>query len=195
MIDKKIINKPMKLYKIAVRYAKALFDLAQEQNILDLVKNDVDLVIDTFSKSRELTTIMQNPVIKNDKKQAIIRQIFGEKVHKITTEFLCITIAKGRCPILLQILQEFIEMYKDFNNIITAYVKSPIKLDAESKAKIMEIISRSTKRKVELHEEIDESLIGGFIIRFAHKQYDASIRKQLLDLSKQFKQNIQFSNI
>ena len=185
----------MKLYKIAVRYAKALYDLAQEQKILDAVKSDVDLVMNTFTKSRDFEIMMQNPVIKNDKKQAITCQIFQEKLQKITLEFLCITISKGRGPILLEILEEFIEMYKDFNNIITAYVTAPIKLDAASKAKIIEIISKSTKRKVELHEAIDTSLIGGFVIRFAHKQYDASIRKQLLDLSKEFKHDIPNSNI
>lgn len=185
----------MKLYKIAVRYAKALYDLAQEQNILEAVKTDVDLVINTFVKNRDFTIMMQNPVIKNDKKQVITRQIFQEKLQKITIEFLCITISKGRGPILTEVLNEFIEMYKDFNNIITAFVKSTVKLDEKSRKEISEIITRSTKRKVELREEIDNSLIGGFIISFAHKQYDASIRKQLLDLSKEFKQDIQHSNI
>lgn len=185
----------MKLYKIAVRYAKALFDLAQEKNNLEAVKADVDLVMNTFLKSRDFEIVMQNPVIKNDKKQAIIRQVFQENLQQITIAFLCITISKGRGPILLEVLEEFIEMYKDFNNIITAYVKSPIKLDEASKNKIIELVGKRTKRKVELHEEIDSSLIGGFVIRFAHKQYDASIRKHLLDLSNEFKHDIQYSNI
>ncbi len=174
--------------QVASRYAKSLIDLAKEQNALEKVKADIDFFTVTLRKNPKLQAVLKNPIISLDKKAAILKAIFGDKVHKIISEFFRIVVRKGRSQILYATAHEFINEYNRRNNIVNATVTSAAQLSDENKKRMETLIAQATKGRVLLTARTNPDLIGGFILKVGDKQFDASISSQLKKLKKEFDQ-------
>lgn len=177
----------MSEFKVASRYAKSLIDLAREENAIEAVRQDMAQVIEVMKESSQLRAVMANPIIKTDKKQAIIKEIFGDKIHKSVAAFFDIMIRKGRAGVLYSTSLEFIEAYNREKNIVLAKVVSAAPLSTEHTAQVKELISKETKGEVILENEVNPDLIGGFIITIGDKQIDTSILGKLNKLEKHLK--------
>ena len=175
--------------KVATRYAKSLFDLANEKNLLDQVSADMKLINTTCVENKELVNVLKSPVINTDKKQLVLKEIFESKVNKMTSAFLNLLAAKKRERDVPEIAAAFHELYKKHKNILTAVVTTAFGLDDELRKKVYEVIKGSSKSEVELVEKIDNKIIGGFIIRVGDKQDDTSIRTKINKLNRIFKEN------
>lgn len=180
----------MKDSKIASRYAKALFDLAVEQNLVEQIRNDMDLIFNTCKSSKDLVLMLKSPVVRFDRKQKVIHALFDNKVNKVTMSYTDIIIKKGREKYLMEIAGFFIDFYKSYKGIVTVQVQSAEPLEEAIKNKIISLISGQTKGTVELVEEINPALIGGFILTYDNKQYDATILNQLNKLAREFEKNL-----
>ncbi len=176
--------------KVATRYAKSLIDLALEQNALEEIKKDMLFFVDTLKANAELMAVLKNPIIPLAKKNAITSAIFGEKVHKTTAAFLKIVIDKGRAEIIYGTAKEFLNQYLTFNKIYKAKVTSAIALTKEQVAEINTIVEEAVGGTVILKQEIDDKLIGGFILTVGDKQIDNSIANSLFKLKKEFAQKV-----
>lgn len=177
----------MSEFKVASRYAKSLIDLAREENALEAIRQDMVQVIEVMKENSQLRAVMSNPIIKLDKKQAIIDQIFGGKVHKAVASFFNIMIRKGRAGILYATASEFVEAYNREKNIVMAKVVSAAPLSADHYAQVQELIKAETKGEVILDNQVNPDLIGGFIITIGDKQIDTSILGKLNKLEKHLK--------
>lgn len=177
----------MSSYRIASRYAKSLIDLAIDQQKLDTVLQDIQLFI-TAAKHREFEVLLKSPIVKPDKKQKVMELIFKSKVDPLTYSFLSIILRKGRESQLVEIAAEFIKQYRDIKGISIVNIQSAEPLSEEAiqaiRKKLVE--SKLTHHNIEFQTSIDKSLIGGFVISFEDKLYDASIKHQLDELRKQF---------
>ena len=180
----------MKEKKVAKRYAKALFDLAVEQNVLEKIKADALLINSVCVSNRDFMLVLRSPIIKDVKKIKIMKDIFGNHVQKMTLSFMNIITRNRRERILPEIANQFIEIYKEHNNIITAQLTTAVELGSEVSNKINALLREQTKAEIELHENVEDSIIGGFVLEFDEKQYDASVVKYLQDLRKEFDKNI-----
>ncbi|MEP7171559.1 MAG: ATP synthase F1 subunit delta, partial [Bacteroidota bacterium] len=112
----------MKGLKLATRYAKSLIDLAVEQKMLERVFDDMKLVNDSCKASRELLVALQSPIIKTDKKQAILKGLFADKVSDVTMRFLNIIAEKKREMYIPEIANSFVNQYKEIKQIKTAEI-------------------------------------------------------------------------
>lgn len=176
--------------KIAGRYAKALFDFAKEKNIIESVKTDIMIISDVCRMSRDFILFLRTPVIKESKKVAVIRALFEGKIQETMLIFLN-TITKNRRENLIPVIaKEFIEIYKAHKNIITAEITTATNLSNEVRDKIVGIIKKATRSEVELIHKTDDSIIGGFILAFKDKQYDASLLRQIQNLRQEFNINL-----
>lgn len=175
---------------VASRYAKSLIDLAVETKQLEEVANDMRLIKQVCLENREFVILLESPVVKTDKKMAIFKSIFGGKISVTTQAFLDIVARKRREGYIDNIAYAFDEQYKLYKNITTAVVTTAVPLDAATKTKISELVSKNASGKVELIEKIDKSLVGGFILTVNDKQVDASIKRKLNDLRKNFSTNL-----
>jgi F-type H+-transporting ATPase subunit delta len=169
---------------VASRYAKSLLDLAVEKSQLEAVYADMMQVKSVCDNSKEFVTFLNSPIIKADKKVASIKAIFEGKISAITLGFLTIVANKRRESIISQIAESFIEQYRTQKNIFTAVVVSAKGLDATTKQQALDLVKSQLKGEVELVEKIDESIIGGFVLRIGDKQIDRSVSKQLSTLKK-----------
>lgn len=175
---------------VAHRYANALLELAENQNVVeDIYKNAQDLSA-LLKSNRELLNLFKSPLISSDKKEKIITKIFADKINPLFFEFIKLLCKKRRENILYEILHQLIIEYKKRNGIISAQLITAFKFDEELKKSILnKIIQFEHASKIELHEIIDEKIIGGFILKTDNEQIDASVQSQLNKLYQKFIQN------
>ena len=175
--------------QVASRYAKALIDLAAEQNVLEPVKNDIELFLDTCRVNPQLQAILKNPIISLDKKANILDGLFGDKLNTMILSFFKIVIRKGRAEVLYGTGKEFISQYNILKNIVKAMVTSASPLSSDNISQIEEVVKQATKGEVILTAKVDPELIGGFILKVGDKQFDTSLSSKLNKLNKEFQQN------
>ncbi|MBD2723721.1 MULTISPECIES: ATP synthase F1 subunit delta [Hymenobacter] len=176
--------------RVAARYAKSLLDLGKEMGTLDSVKADMDLLSKAMAESRELRLLLRNPIVKHDKKLAILKAIFGGKVSDMTMRFFTILTEKNREAALESMGTEFQVQYNAMQGIQMAEVTSATPLTAASRAEMEKLVTQQTGlTEVKLTEKVDPSLIGGFILRVGDNQIDDSVRTSLRKLRTSLQEN------
>ena len=173
-------------FRVASRYAKSLIELADEQGVLEEVYNDMKLFADVCRENHDFVLMLKNPVIKGDKKKAILKSVFEGKVHKLTLAIFDIMTRKKREAILPQVANQFRQQYKDLKQIGVATVTTAVELTDELRKEMKQMAGRiSGKKSIELKEIIDEDIIGGYILKMGDQQIDDSIRTKLNSLAKE----------
>ena len=180
----------MKETRIAKRYAKALFDLSLEYKILDKVKSDMEVVVSVCEQNKDFRLLMKSPIVNSEKKEAIIKAIFGKNFQKMSLHFLIIIIRKRREANIKIIAEKFIDLYKEYNHITTTSLKTTVEINDEIRKEIIDLMKKQTKGEIELIEKINKDLIGGFILDFDNMEYDASILREIKNLKKEFDKNL-----
>jgi F-type H+-transporting ATPase subunit delta len=175
---------------VASRYAKSLIDLAQEQSALEATKQDMTFFVDTLKANSELQAVLRNPIISHDKKNKVLQAIFGGKVSSSTSAFFKIMVDKSRAEILYPTGKEFVNQYNLKNNIVTAKVVSAVALSEANKQQIISEVKSLTNGQVILQEQVDASLIGGFVLTVGDRQIDTSVSTSLQKLKKEFAQKV-----
>lgn len=181
----------MSIEKVASRYAKSLLELADENKKLDVVMKDIQF-FDKVVENKDFYLLMKSPVVPKDKKLKIFSSIFESRLDPLTLGFLRITIQKGREDLLPGMSDSFLAQYKALHKITTVTVTTvapaePAFLDTLKKN--LEKAS-TTKDTIELITKTDPDLMGGFILEWDDKKYDASVRYKLSELKKDFKKNV-----
>lgn len=181
----------MSVTRIASRYAKSLIDLAQDKNVLEAVKSDMDTLKSAVA-NREFDLMLKSPIISGDKKKSIIDALFKEKVNTLSLMFFKGTVDKGREGYLGNIANEFIAQYKSNKGISSIKIVTANKLSDAAVAAIEKKLndSASTSHTLEIESKVDPKLLGGFIIEFDDKRYDASVSHKLAELRKGFDKNL-----
>lgn len=179
----------MKGTRAAVRYAKALKELALEQGVLEKVCDDMKLISSVCQSNHDFAVVLDSPIIKIDKKQAILKEVFNGKICKLTELFIQILAAKRRESYIEAIAIEFIKQFKEHKKILSAVVTTAYGLDEELRKKVLEVVQGSGHSEIELVEKINDKLIGGFTLQVGDKRVDASLAKQIRKLSQSFNEN------
>ncbi len=175
---------------IAERYAKSLFELALDTGKVEQVNNDMELIIDVCRNNKDFRQMLLSPIIRPDKKIAVMDAIFSAKIEKLTRQFYRLISNKRREKYLESIAREFIVKYKKYRNIHVIEIRSAVPLSKDIKEKIIKIIETRRKETVELIEIIDKNLIGGFIVSDESGRYDASLTTMIKKLRKEFEENL-----
>jgi F-type H+-transporting ATPase subunit delta len=176
--------------RVASRYAKSLLELADEKGKLEDVHKDM-MLLDTICKeNHDFTLALRNPVVKNDKKYAILEAIFKGKVDDLTLAIFAIICRKNRASFLPLVSVEFHRQYNVCKSIEQATITTAVKLDKSLVASFKEIVKQiSTEKHVELEEVIDEEIIGGYVLKVGDRQIDDSIKSKIKELELKFSKN------
>ncbi len=172
----------MSVSLVAERYAKALFELALEKSVVEEVYKDSLLISKACEESKELRLLLKSPIVNSGKKLAILQDIFGGNIHPLTLTYLLIMVRKNRESFIPAIATQLVELYQVYRNILTVHFKSPVLPDEDIRKQVMELMEKYTHSEIDLKAEIDESLIGGFVLNWQDKQYDASIRREIEEM-------------
>ncbi|MDX1590568.1 MAG: ATP synthase F1 subunit delta [Balneolaceae bacterium] len=172
--------------KAARRYANALIVTAIEQDLLEEIKEDMQLIHQTISDSSELTLFLKSPLIKNDVKKSALESIFEDKINNLTSNLISILSDKSRENLLFGISEGFMELYNDHHNIIEVDVKTAFDLDDKQKKSLISELEKVTGKTIEMRIEKNEDLIGGLSVRIEDTVYDGTAKYKLNQLKHKF---------
>jgi F-type H+-transporting ATPase subunit delta len=176
--------------RLAARYAKSLVDIATEQQQLTNVYEDMKLIQRICKSNPDFVAVLVSPVIKSDKKGKIIESITESRVSKLTGAFIDLLVRKGRENSLPEIAGAVISQYNALNNIHKVKITTAVPMSAELQNAIVAKVKSSTSLKnIELETAVKDELIGGFVLEMENSLVDASILRDLKDVSKQFLNN------
>lgn len=168
----------MKSTKSAIRYAKALLELSIENSNLDEVSSDMKRIVESSNETNDFKVFLSSPVIKSDKKIKVLKVLFVG-FEKLTSSFIDLITKNKREYLLVEIAEAYLYLLKKHQKTVPVSITSARKLEKETLNQILDKMKSHVEGDFEVTEEVDESLIGGFIVRMDDKQIDASVLTQL----------------
>lgn len=170
---------------VSKTYGEALFDLAIEENKLDLITEEIRLVKEVLENNEDLIKLLNHPKISREEKITVVENVFKGKLSDEVVGFLVIIVDKGRYNDLTTIFEYFLSKVLEYRNIGVAFVTSAIPLSKEQKEQVERKLLATTKyQQFEMNYTVDESIIGGLIIRIGDRVVDSSIKNQLRNMAK-----------
>ncbi len=174
--------------RAAIRYAKAVLSLATDQKSTDVLNNDMKLVVETIAQSADLSQMLQSPVVRSSEKKAVLLAVF-KNVNVATINLIDTLIENKRLALLNDVAESYTLLYDQMRESQVATVTTAIPLTDDLKAKVLAKVKELTGKEAELTNLIDESILGGFVLRVGDIQYNASISDKLNRLKKEFTLN------
>ena len=174
--------------RAAIRYAKAVLSLATDQNTAETVNNDMKLIANTIAQSKDLSDMLQSPVVGASIKKAALLEIF-KNTNELTANLINTLVTNKRIAILEMVALKYSELFDQLRGTQVATVTTAIPLTEDLNVKVLAKVKELTGKKAEVENIIDESIIGGFILRVGDVQYNASISNQLDKLKREFTLN------
>ena len=174
--------------RAAIRYAKALLSLATDQKAAEVVNNDMKLIANTLAESKDLSEALQSPVIPASVKKSLVFEVF-KKSNKTTLGLIDTLIANNRIDVLGHVASQYNGLFDKSRGIEIATVTTTVELTPDLKKKVLAKAKALTGKDVEVENIIDESILGGFILRIGDVQYNASVANQLNKLKQEFTLN------
>lgn len=175
--------------RIAGRYAKSLLDLCIEKNQLDNTAADMQCLHQAFTESRELRNLLSSPVVKSDAKSAVLEKVFGKSLSPFTMAFIRLLTDKRREHYLGEVAESFHRQLLAYRGIVRAEVVSAVKLDEQTRAKLLQQATLIAGCNVELTERIDAELLGGFRLKVGDRLIDGAVSSSLSQLRRNFEDN------
>ena len=167
--------------RAAIRYAKAMYDIANEENSINEVYKDMNFINELNSDSLDFKNLLSNSQINfQDKKKLILSLI--KQSNALTEKLIDLLIHNKRVKIIGDIASSFIQLYNKNNNIKEATIITASPINNELESKILSMINIKDAKSVNLTNVVNPNIIGGFIIRFDGKEYNASVKQNLINL-------------
>jgi F-type H+-transporting ATPase subunit delta len=176
-------------FRIASRYAKALFDRAVETTTLDVIKKDIDHLCLIVNESKEFVLFLQSPLYKKSIKQNALKKLFAS-ANETTQSLYHLMIEKFREAFIPAMGDAFIGMYNKHNQIVQVTVVSAVTLDKNTIGEIENYVKANSNAKtIQMTQEIKPSVIGGLTIEFGGKIYDNTVSNQIRKIKKELQLN------
>ncbi len=171
-------------YRVATRYALSVFQLAEELNLIEQVYSDMLVVDKVCSENRNLILLLKNPIIRYDYKLRVLQRIFKGKIEKLVMQFFGLICRKNRASILPHASKSYIELYDEYKGILRATITTAVPLSEDLKKEFVRKLEEITGKQIILVEKVDESIIGGFILKSGDQQINDSIVNKLNELRR-----------
>ena len=166
--------------KISVRYARALFHLAQEQGCEDAVYDGLTRFAHNYVLAiAQFNEVLADPIVAQEEKVRLMEMAVGEPIHDCLKHFITFVAEQKREDKMFLIALKYMEMYRTKHGILSTHVTTATELSEASYDKIKAFIKQTFDADAEMDVKIDPSLIGGFILDIENTRMDASIVGQL----------------
>jgi F-type H+-transporting ATPase subunit delta len=163
-------------------YAEALLQIARAEERLDRVEEEMALVGKAIDTNAELKEFLNDPGLAPAGKQAALAEIFGKSLSPMTMHWLHMVVDEGRQRRLPAIIEAFSGLAQEAREMVTAEVVTAVPLSEEMAGRLARELSKSTRKRVHLQPVVDESILGGVVIRIGGKVIDGSIRHRLEEI-------------
>ena len=174
--------------RAAIRYAKAVLSLANEQNSASKLNDDMKSIVNAVAESKDLSDMLQSPVIHSKVKKATLLEVFTN-MNKLSVKLIDLLVENKRIDIIDEVAQKINMLFDESQGTQIAKVTTAIPLTKELEAKVLIKVKELTGNDAEVQNTVDESILGGFILRVGDIQYNASIANKLDKLKREFTLN------
>ena len=170
--------------EIAEVYARSLFEVAKEHDVLDRVHDELGEFAEALSDDRTLQVFLFSPYFSSNEKREGVRKIVSDADERFVN-FLELVAERHRMPAMFRIKREFDALWADEHKLLPVTVTSAVELDESLVEEIGERIQEQTGRKVELSSNVDPDVLGGLMVRVGNMVLDDTVRNKLERLRKQ----------
>ena len=177
--------------RAALRYAKAVLNLAEDNKSEDEVNADMQFIAATIAESQDLEIMLKSPIIKTSEKVNALEVVFGKQINSHSLGLIKLLGEKKRLNILLLVATSYQTIYNHLKSLKVARVTTAVPLTPALEAKVIDKIKELTGNASAIENIIDPEIIGGFVLRIGDIQYDASVSRSLTSLERSF-DNSQF---
>lgn len=174
---------------IASRYALALFEVCEETNSFDEIYSDIENVCTVLLENENLNGVLKSPIINREEKKNLLLKVFTD-INKTTKNFLQILIDKQRINVLSEIKIHFKKLINEKLNIIEGTAITAVKMSDEEINKLQEKLSNKYSKNVTLTNIVDETVIGGVLVRLGNEEIDGTVKANLAKLKDNLSQVI-----
>ncbi|MFT3794564.1 ATP synthase F1 subunit delta [Flavobacterium sp.] len=170
--------------RAAIRYAKAILDIAHSKGVATEVGNDMTTIASTVNGNAELSAFLTDETKSLKVKSGAVNEIFSG-VNGVTKGLFQLLNENKRFEILGTIASEYNRLFEEMNGMETATVTTAVPMDAELEGKVMTKILTFSNKKINIKNIVDPAIIGGFILRIGDQQYNASVANRLQVLKRE----------
>lgn len=171
--------------RAAIRYAKAILDIATESNNTTAVNNDMKTIVLAIKESEELKDFLSNPIVNGEVKMSALSEIFPS-LQTETKGLFQLLLANKRFEILSAIATQFNNLFDIASGVEKAVVTTAVPLTAELEVLVTNKLKEFSSNTISITNVVDASIIGGFVLRIGDKQYNASVANKLQQLKREF---------
>ncbi len=170
---------------IQKRYGTALFELAQESNRLEEMESEVEQLISILSVEKEFLEVLGHPQVSLSDKRNLIDEVFKDQISNDLLGLMDLILQKHRQSLLLPILNDFMSRVKDYRGILTVNVTVSQPLSEIQRNQLIQRLQDVTHKSISITENVDETLIGGLVVRIGDRIVDSSIKGMFSKMRKQ----------
>ena len=171
--------------RAAIRYAKAIIDIATESNNASAVNNDMKTIGTAIKENGELHEFLSNPIVNGSIKMNALIEIFPS-LQAETKGLFQLLVANKRFEILSAITSQFNTLFDIASGIEQAVVTTAVPLTADLEVLVKNKLKEFSSNTISITNVVDPSIIGGFVLRIGDKQYNASVANKLQQLKREF---------
>jgi F-type H+-transporting ATPase subunit delta len=170
--------------EIAAVYARSLFEVAKEQDKLDVVRDQLGAFVDALNETRELQVFFFSPYFSTQEKKDGLERAVTD-ADPVVLNFLQLLIEKHRTPVIFRVRADYERMWEEENKLLPVEITSAVELDEAIVKQLGDRISEQTGRQVELSSRVEPDILGGIVVQVGNAVLDASIRNRLDQLRRQ----------
>lgn len=171
--------------RAAIRYAKAIIEIATESNNTAAVNNDMKTIVSAIKENEELNDFLSNPIVSGQIKMNALNEIFPS-LQSETKGLFQLLLANKRFEILSAITVQFNKLFDLASGVEQAVVTTAVPLTAELEVQVKNKLKEFSSNTISITNVVDASIIGGFVLRIGDKQYNASVANKLQQLKREF---------
>jgi F-type H+-transporting ATPase subunit delta len=166
------------------RYAKAIIELAQDENQEDQVLQDFKSIHSTIEAHKDLRLMLSSPLIEVSKKQSVLLEVF-KSTQSLVQKLIKTLASNNRVDLLKEVSEAYIALYNTKHHIQSATVITAVEMTKDIEDKVQNKIKEITGYTANLSNQVDEKILGGFILRLKDLQFDASVSHSLTRFKRQ----------
>jgi F-type H+-transporting ATPase subunit delta len=170
---------------VATAYASSLLELANEQKQADAIRQELGNLRQIINENRSLAMFFVDPGVGVAERSALLDRIFGGKLSPLMHSFIGVVNQKGRLGVLPQIADAYDALHDAQLGRVDVDVTVASELTGQQLDEVRKRVSAAMKKDAIVHQQVDDGIIGGFIVRVQDKLIDASVKTQLAAMKQQ----------
>ncbi len=169
--------------QVGRRYAEAIFEIAESNNSVKNVYEALNSLMESYKTDKDFKNFIDHPLITNEEKKEALEKIYHKENEEVK-HIIFYLLDKNRIANIREIVAEYLKIYYAKNQILDVEATFAVKLSKEQRERLIQKLEMKTKKKINLVEKVDASIIGGGILKIGDRIIDGTVRTQLDSLVK-----------